>query len=94
MGTLYLVQTQIYHKDQKFRNENQATNIYQEQGLGTNTQDALLNTLAKHDSMTVEELSQALNLEREKILMIIKELLQKGAIGQNLTQKPTRFYVL
>jgi len=68
--------------------------IYQEQGLGTNTQDVLLNTLAKHDSMTVEELSQALNLEREKILMIIKELLQKGAIGQNLTQKPTRFYVL
>lgn len=80
------------------RAENQETKIrrqvYKEQELGTNTHDIVVNMLIKHGSMTADKLSQKLNINQEKMLEVIRELLQAGRIRQDLAQQPPQFYVL
>ncbi|MDB5182172.1 MAG: hypothetical protein JWP13_935 [Candidatus Saccharibacteria bacterium] len=68
--------------------------VYQEQELGTNIEDGVVNVLARDGSKTAEELSQMLNVDKEQMFEIIRKLLESGSIGQDASLLPSRYYIL
>ena len=68
--------------------------IYAEQGLASDTRSIIITMLTRNNGMTSAELSQALSMNQDETVAVIKELLQSGSIRQDATQRPVRFYAI